>query len=146
VAVGERSYARARPGSDAGLYERTLLAMTREETARRADDTEKRVQLVHRERERLAPRTAPFVVREPTLHRLTEHLPAAMCSTLPCPHRHPPEVLDDLPQETDHRFLRAAAWQFTEMTIVTTTIRSRACFQVMRRGARCRRRHFKPHV
>ncbi|MBV9469246.1 MAG: HD domain-containing protein [Abitibacteriaceae bacterium] len=119
-AVGERTYSNLDIESMQELYERVLLAMTREETAEVLSDTEKREHLVQRERERLRHEMRHLALDEATLQRLTDELPTSYILNTPLPtvatHL---KFLDQLPQEkvivdfyTDPR--RA----FTEMTIV----------------------------
>jgi [protein-PII] uridylyltransferase len=120
-AVGERSYSKRDLEAMKELYERTILAMTREETAAVLTDMEKREQLVQRERERLRRELRHLELDEATLHRISENLPAAYVLNTPLPtiatHL---KFLDELPQEkliVD--FYEPPRGGFTEMTVVT---------------------------
>ncbi len=120
-AVGELSYSKRDLEAMKELYERTILAMTREETAAVLTDTEKREQLVQRERERLRRELRHLELDEVTLHRISENLPAAYVLNTPLPtiatHL---KFLDELPEEkliVD--FYDPPRGGFTEMTLVT---------------------------
>jgi [protein-PII] uridylyltransferase len=120
-AVGERSYSKLDLEAMQELYERTLLAMTREETAAVLTDMEQREQLVQRERERLRRELRHLELDEATLHRISEDLPAAYVLNTPLPtiatHL---KFLDELPQEkliVD--FYDPPRGGFTELTLVT---------------------------
>ncbi len=120
-AVGERSYAKRDLEAMQELYERTLLAMTREETAAVLNDMEQREQLVQRERERLRRELRHLEFDEATLTRLCEGLPAAYVLNTPLPtiatHL---KFLDQLPDEKlILDFYEPPRGGFTEMTIVT---------------------------
>jgi [protein-PII] uridylyltransferase len=123
-AVGERTYSQYDIEAMRELYEKTLLAMTREETAQALSDDEKREQLVQREREALRRemrRVQGDEIDESTLHRLCEELPASYVLNTPlnimATHV---QLLDQLPQEQflidfqddEHGLI-------TEMTLVT---------------------------
>lgn len=123
-AVGERAYSHLDLEAMRELYEKTLLAMTREETAEALTDAEKREQLVQRERESLRRemrRVEGMRLDESTLHRLCEELPASYVLNTPLPVIAAQlQLLDALPQEKllidyqdDERGL------MTETTVVT---------------------------
>lgn len=119
-AVGEKSYSRRDLEAMQELYERTLLAMTREETAAVLTDMEKREQLVQRERERLRRELRHLEADEGTLHRISESLPAAYVLNTPLPtiatHL---KFLDQLPEEKlILDFYEPPRGGFTEMTVV----------------------------
>ena len=122
-AVGERTYSQLDLEAMRELYEKVLLAMTREETAETLTDGEKREQLAQREREALRREVRRYDVSldESTLARLCEDLPASYVLNTPLPtiasHL---QLLDQLPNEgllidfsDDERGL------LTELTIVT---------------------------
>jgi [protein-PII] uridylyltransferase len=123
-AVGERTYSHHDIEAMRELYEKTLLAMTREETAQALTDAEIREQLVQRERETLRRRmrrVEGMTLDETTLQRVLEELPAAYVLNTPLPivanHL---LLLDQLPQEQlliD--FQDNDSGQLTEMTLVT---------------------------
>ncbi len=120
-AVGERTYSTLDLQAMRTLYERVLIAMTSAETAETLNDSEKREQVVQRERERLRRQMRHLEVDDETLHRLCDTLPASYVLNTPLPtiaaHL---QLLDQLPQEgliidshVDHE------GDFTETTIVT---------------------------
>lgn len=123
-AVGERAYSHLDIEAMRELYEKTLLAMTRQETAEALTDAEKREQLVQRERAALRRemrRVEGMALDESTLNRLCEELPASYVLNTPLPvvatHL---QLLDQLPREgflvdfhDDHSGL------ISEITIVT---------------------------
>jgi len=122
-AVGERTYSQLDLQSMRELYDKVLLAMTRDETAQALTDAEKREQLAQREREALRREMRRFdgELDEATLHRLCGELPAGYVLNTPLPtivsHL---QMLDQLPHDglqidyqDDERGL------FTELTIVT---------------------------
>jgi [protein-PII] uridylyltransferase len=122
-AVGERTYSPLDLQVMRELYDKVLLAMTRDETAEALTDAEKREQLAQRERAALrrAVRRSDVALDENALHRLCEDLPASYVLNTPLTtivtHL---QLLDQLPQEgllvdynDDERGLS------TEVTIVT---------------------------
>jgi len=122
-AVGERAYSQLDLEAMRELYEKVLLAMTREETADALTDNEKREQMAQRERETLRREVRRYDVAldESTLARLCEDLPASYVLNTPLPtiaaHL---QLLDQLPHEgllidfnDDERGLS------TELTVVT---------------------------
>jgi [protein-PII] uridylyltransferase len=123
-AVGERTYSQYDIEAMRELYEKTLLAMTREETAQALTDAEMREQLVQRERQALRRemrRVEGLAIDESTLHRLCEELPTSYVLNTPLPvMASHVQLLDQLPQEgflvdfqdDEHGLL-------TEMTLVT---------------------------
>jgi [protein-PII] uridylyltransferase len=120
-AVGERTYSRLDLEAMRELYERVLIAMTREETAEVLSDTEKREQMAQRERQRLRRELRNMELDEATLARLTDGLPASYVLNTPLPtvatHL---KFLEQLPKEqliVD--FYHDASGGFTEMAIVT---------------------------
>jgi [protein-PII] uridylyltransferase len=123
-AVGERTYSELDLQNMKELYERTLMAVTREEAAQVLTDSEKREQMVARQRKRLhneMRRTMKNRIDESTLLRLSQQLPTAYVLNTPLPtigsHL---QLVDQLPQEK-----LLVDWQdsndgtVTEMTIVT---------------------------
>jgi [protein-PII] uridylyltransferase len=119
-AVGERSYSHLDLQAMRELYERSLLAMTRAETAQVLSDTEKREQLVQQERERMRRDLRHLEMDDATLQRLSDTLPAAYVLNTPLPtmatHL---KFLDQLPEEK----LIVDTYQqpgrgFAEMTVV----------------------------
>ncbi len=123
-AVGERTYSELDLQNMKELYERTLMAMTRDEAAEVLTDSEKREQMVARQRKRLHSemrRTMKNRIDESTLLRLSQQLPTAYVLNTPLPtigsHL---QLVDQLPQEK-----LLVDWQdsndgtVTEMTIVT---------------------------
>ncbi|HEX8552472.1 MAG TPA: HD domain-containing protein [Abditibacteriaceae bacterium] len=119
-AVGERSYSNLELHAMEDLYERTLLAMTSEETAQRLTDSEMREQMIQRERERLRREMRKLPVDDATLQRLTENLPASYVLNTPLPtvatHL---RFLEQLPQEkVIVDFYQGAEDVWTQMTIV----------------------------
>jgi [protein-PII] uridylyltransferase len=123
-AVGERTYSELDLQNMKELYERTLMAVTREEAAQVLTDSEKREQMVARQRKRLHSemrRTMKNRIDESTLLRLSQQLPTAYVLNTPLPtiasHL---QLVDQLPQEK-----LLVDWQdandgaATEMTIVT---------------------------
>lgn len=120
-AVGERTYSRLDLEAMHELYERVLIAMTREETAEVLSDVEKREQMAQRERERLRRELRHLPFNDATLAKLTNGLPAGYVLNTPLPtiatHL---KFLDQLPKEkliVD--FYADDRNAFTEMTIVT---------------------------
>jgi [protein-PII] uridylyltransferase len=123
-AVGERTYSELDLQNMKELYERTLIAMTREEAAQVLTDSEKREQMVARQRQRLhreMRRAMKNRIDENTLLRLCQQLPTAYVLNTPlttiASHL---QLLDQLPQEK-----LLVDWQnatdgtVTEMTVVT---------------------------
>jgi len=123
-AVGERTYSELDLQNMKELYERVLMAVTREEAAQVLTDSEKREQMVARQRQRLhreMRRAMKNRIDENTLLRLCQQLPTAYVLNTPLPtiasHL---QLLDQLPQEK-----LLVDWQdsndgaMTEMTIVT---------------------------
>jgi [protein-PII] uridylyltransferase len=123
-AVGERTYSHHDIEAMRELYEKTLLAMTREETAQALTDAEVREQLVQRERETLrrrVRRVEGMALDENTLQRVLEELPASYVLNTPLPqvaiHL---QLLDQLPQENFLiDFQDDESGLLTEMTLVT---------------------------
>lgn len=120
-AVGERTYSRLDLEAMHELYERVLIAMTREETAEVLSDVEKREQMAQRERERLRRELRHLPFNDATLAKLTNGLPAGYVLNTPLPtiatHL---KFLDQLPKEkliVD--FYADERGTSTEMTIVT---------------------------
>jgi [protein-PII] uridylyltransferase len=101
-AVGERAYSPLDLQVMRELYDKVLLAMTRDETAEALSDAEKREQLAQRERAALrrAVRRSDVALDESALHRLCEDLPASYVLNTPLPtivtHL---QLLDQLPHE-----------------------------------------------
>ena len=119
-AVGERSYSNRDLEAMKELYERALIAMTNEETAQVLSDSEKREQLVQRERVRLRRQLRHLELDDATLHRLCDNLPASYILNTPLPtiatHL---KFLDQLPEEkliVD--FYVDTRQAFTEMTVI----------------------------
>lgn len=123
-AVGERTYSELDLQNMKELYERTLMAVTREEAAQILTDSEEREKMVARERQRLhreMRRTMKNRIDENTLTRLCQQLPTAYVLNTPlstiASHL---QLLDQLPQEK-----LVVDWQessggtVTEMTVVT---------------------------
>jgi [protein-PII] uridylyltransferase len=120
-AVGDRTYSRLDLEAMRELYERVLIAMTREETAEVLSDVEKREQMAQRERERLRRELRNLELDDNTLARLTDGLPASYVLNTPLPtvatHL---KFLEQLPKEdliVD--FYHDRGGNFTEMAIVT---------------------------
>ncbi len=120
-AVGERSNSVLETRAMQELYERVLMAMTREETAQALTDSEMREQMVQRERERLRREMRRLSWDEEALQRLCDNLPASYVLNTPLPtvatHL---KFLDQLPQEkliVD--FYQNPRDPFTEMTIIS---------------------------
>jgi [protein-PII] uridylyltransferase len=120
-AVGEKAYSRMDLETMRELYERVLIAMTRQETAEVLSDAEKREQAVQRERARLRRELRRFQWDDETLARLCEGLPAAYVLNTPLPtvaaHL---KFLEQLPTEkliVD--FAPESRGHFTEATVVT---------------------------
>jgi [protein-PII] uridylyltransferase len=120
-AVGERTYSRLDLEAMRELYERVLIAMTREETAEVLSDVEKREQMAQRERERLRRELRNLELDDATLTRLTDGLPASYVLNTPLPtvatHL---KFLEQLPKEqliVD--FYHDQRSTYTEMAIVT---------------------------
>lgn len=122
-AVGERTYSLHDLDAMRELYEKVLLAMTREETAEALTDAEKREQLAQKERETLRREVRRFDVSldESTLQRLCADLPASYVLSTPlstiASHL---QLLDQLPEEgllIDFNDEERGLW--TELTIVT---------------------------
>jgi [protein-PII] uridylyltransferase len=106
-AVGERAYSRLDLEAMRELYERVLIAMTRQETAEVLSDAEKREQAVQRERERLRRELRKFQWDDETLARVSEGLPAAYVLNTPAAdHRHAPQVPGAAPNRKVDRRLR----------------------------------------
>lgn len=119
-AVGERTYSNLDLDTMRELYQRVLMAMTREETADVLTDTEKREQMVQRERERLRREMRHLALGEATLQRLCDELPASYILNTPLPaiatHL---KYLDQLPQENPIiAFYHDPQDAFTEMGVV----------------------------
>lgn len=141
-AVGERTYSNLDIESMRELYERVLLAMTREETATALTDTEKRERMVQRERERVRHEMRHLALDEATLQRLTDELPTSYILNTPLPtvatHL---KFLDQLPQErVIVDFYPDPRGAFTEVTIVAYDdpqpgILSKICGVVQSTGA-----------
>ena len=121
-AVGERTYSRTDLEGMREIYERTLLAMTREEEAEVLTDNEKREQMVQRERGRLRRELRDFEWDDDTLKRVTDSLPTAYVLNTPLPviatHM---KFLEQLPSEkliVDFTTTTSGGNR-TEMTVVT---------------------------
>ncbi|HVF10227.1 MAG TPA: hypothetical protein VNA16_05460, partial [Abditibacteriaceae bacterium] len=119
-AVGERSYSNLDLEAMKELYQRVLIAMTSEETAQVLTDSEKREQLVQRERARLRRQLRHPELDDATLHRLCDNLPASYILNTPLPtiatHL---KFLDQLPDEkliVD--FYEDQRQSLTEMTVI----------------------------
>lgn len=119
--VGERTYSRLDLEALEKLYERVMLAMTREETAQLLTHREKREQLVQQERERLRREMRNLQLDEATLQHLCETLPTAYILNTPRPtiatHL---KLLEQLPEEgliVD--FYGDSSSVSTETTVVT---------------------------
>ena len=120
-AVGERTYSRTDLEGMREIYERTLLAMTREEEAEVLTDNEKREQMVQRERQRLRRELRDFEWDDDTLKRVTDSLPTSYVLNTPltviATHM---KFLEQLPREkliVD--FTTTSQGNRTEMTVVT---------------------------
>lgn len=120
-AVGERTYSAHDLEAMRELYERALIAMTSEETAEVLTDSEKREQMIQRERERLRRQMRHLELDEETLHRLCDTLPAAYVLNTPLATiSHHVRLLDQLPEEElILDFADEPHAEFTEMTVVT---------------------------
>ena len=119
-AVGEQSYSTLELHAMEDLYERTLLAMTSEETAQRLSDSEMREQMIQRERERLRREMRKLPIDDGTLQRLTENLPASYVLNTPLPtvatHL---KFLEQLPDEkVIVDFYQGAQDVYTQMTLL----------------------------
>jgi [protein-PII] uridylyltransferase len=119
-AVGEQSYSMLELQAMEDLYERTLLAMSSEETAQRLSDSEMREQMIQRERERLRREMRKLPIDDGTLQRLTENLPASYVLNTPLPtvatHL---KFLEQLPEEkVIVDFYQGANDVYTQMTLV----------------------------
>jgi UTP:GlnB (protein PII) uridylyltransferase len=119
-AVGERSYSNLEIEAMRDLYERTLMAMTSQETAQALTDSEMREQMVQRERARLRREMRHLELDEPLLQRLCDSLPASYVLNTPLPtiatHL---KFLDQLPQEkVIVDFYQNPRDPFTEMSVV----------------------------
>ncbi|HEX8237026.1 MAG TPA: HD domain-containing protein [Abditibacteriaceae bacterium] len=119
-AVGERSYSSMEIEAMRDLYERTLMAMTRQETAQALTDSEMREQMIQRERARLRREMRHLELDEPLLQRLCDSLPASYVLNTPLPtiatHL---KFLDQLPQEkVIVDFYQNPREPFTEMSVV----------------------------
>lgn len=119
-AVSERAYSASELASMQELYERVLMAMTREEAAQVLTDREAREEMIGRERERLRREMRHLELSDGTLQTLCDNLPASYVLNTPLPtiatHL---RFLDQLPQEkliVD--FYNHARDAFTEMTVV----------------------------
>ena len=123
-AVGERTYSSLDLQNMKELYERTLVAMTRQEEAQVLTDSEERERMVTRQRQRVHKEMRRAIknrIDESTLLRLCQQLPTAYVLNTPLPtmagHL---QLLDQLPQEK-----LVVDWQeiskgtVTEMTVVT---------------------------
>ena len=99
-AVGERTYSSQDLGAMRELYERCLMAMSREENAQSLTDLEQREQMVQQERERMRRQLRHLELDDLTMQKLTETLPAAYILNTPMPtmatHL---KFLDQLPEE-----------------------------------------------
>ncbi len=120
-AVSERAYSLSELSSMRELYERVLMAMTREEAAQVLTDSEAREEMIQRERQRLRREMRHLELSDGTLQKLCENLPASYLLNTPLPtiatHL---RFLDQLPQEkliVD--FYQHARDAFTEMTVIT---------------------------
>jgi [protein-PII] uridylyltransferase len=119
-AVGERSYSNVELQAMEDLYERTLIAMTSQETAQNLSDSEMREQMIQRERGRLRREMRHLEFDDETLQSLCENLPASYVLNTPLPtvatHL---KFLEQLPQEkVIIDFYQTPQDAFTEMTIV----------------------------
>jgi UTP:GlnB (protein PII) uridylyltransferase len=102
------------------LYERTLMAMTSQETAQALSDSEMREQMIQRERARLRREMRHLELDDHLLQRLCESLPASYVLNTPLPtiatHL---RFLDQLPQEkVIVDFYQNPRDLFTEMSVV----------------------------
>jgi [protein-PII] uridylyltransferase len=120
-AVSERAYSQSELSAMRELYERVLMAMTREEAAQVLTDSEAREEMIHRERQRLRREMRHLELSDGTLQKLCENLPASYVLNTPLPtiatHL---RFLDQLPQEkliVD--FYQHPRDAFTEMTVIT---------------------------
>jgi UTP:GlnB (protein PII) uridylyltransferase len=119
-AVGERSYSNMEIEAMRDLYERTLMAMTRQETAQSLTDSEMREQMIQRERGRLRREMRHLELDDQLLQRLCDSLPASYVLNTPLPtiatHL---KFLDQLPQEkVIVDFYQSPRDLFTEMSVV----------------------------
>ena len=121
MSVGERTYSQLDLSSMRELYERCLLAMTRDESAEILTDTEKREQLVQQERERFRRQLRHLDLDDGTLQKVSDTLPASYILNTPMPtmatHL---KFLDELPEEkliVD--FYPIPEYHVAEMTVVT---------------------------
>ncbi len=119
-AVSERAYSSSELASMRELYERVLMAMTREEASQVLTDSEAREEMIQRERQRLRREMRHLEMDDETLQKLCENLPASYVLNTPLPtiatHL---RFLDQLPEEkliVD--FYNHARDAFTEMTVI----------------------------
>ena len=119
-AVSERAYQPSELAAMRELYERVLVAMTREEAAQVLTDAEAREALVQRERARLRREMRHLELNEETLRHISENLPASYVLNTPLPtvatHL---KLLEQLPQErVIVDFYQSARDAWTEMSVV----------------------------
>ena len=119
-AVSERAYSASELASMRELYERVLMAMTREEAAQVLSDSEAREEMIGRERQRLRREMRHLELNDETLQKLCDNLPASYVLNTPLPtiatHL---RFLEQLPEEkliVD--FYNHARDAFTEMTVI----------------------------
>jgi hypothetical protein len=119
-AVSERAYSAAELRAMRELYERVLIAMTREEEAEVLSSGEAREEMVQRERQRLRREMRNLEFDEETLQHLCDNLPTSYVLNTPLP------TIADAPatagttatRATHRRLLPRRARPFSEMTVV----------------------------
>ena len=119
-AVSERAYSASELGAMRELYERVLIAMTREEAAEVLSEGEAREALVQRERARLRREMRHLELDDETLRHISENLPASYVLNTPLEtvaiHL---RLLEQLPQErVIVDFYQNPRDNWTEMSVV----------------------------